>query len=447
MNLVADNLSAAGLAGPLYSGVGLEVGPGECVCIVGPTGSGKSTLLRTLAGLHEAGQDGRVLLGGRPVSEALPGRVGLILQNPDTQLLCPDVGSELAFGLENLRVPPSEMTGRMLRALSRVGLGDGPGALELDRPVATLSVGQKYKLLLAAMLVMEPRVLLLDEPCAQLDQDGIDALNDILENFLAGGGSVVLCEHDPAPLRVIRRILGIAGGTLRPAALPLHPPLPAPAAPPGSGVAATLRSAALTLGEKRVWDSLDFTLRRGEIAIVHGDNGAGKTSLLRCLTGFQPLTAGSVEVLGLQPDPGKLRGRLGLLIQNPARQLTADTVLDEVAYPFRYRKLPGARCNDLAMAILEKLGLAALAERPPFLLSHGEQHLVALASVLAVEPEVLLLDDPFVGLDPVSTARVWGILHQLALDGAAVVCALHRKPAAHGAHSVHELGRQGLRPC
>ena len=162
MNLAADNLSAAGLAGPLYSGAGLEVGPGECVCIVGPTGSGKSTLLRTLAGLHEAGRDGRVLLGGRPVSDALPGRIGLVLQNPDTQLLCPDVGSELAFGLENLRVPPSEMTGRMLRALARVGLGDGTGALELDRPVANLSVGQKYKLLLAAMLVMPVLALVMD---------------------------------------------------------------------------------------------------------------------------------------------------------------------------------------------------------------------------------------------------------------------------------------------
>jgi energy-coupling factor transport system ATP-binding protein len=447
MGLVAENIGAAGLAGPLYSGVGLTVGPGECLCIIGPTGSGKSTLLRTLAGLHEAGRDGRVLLDGQTVTEAMPGRIGLVLQNPDTQLLCPDVGSELAFGLENLRVPPDEMTPRMLRALDRVGLGKGPLALELDRPVGALSVGQKYKLLLAAMLVMEPGVLLLDEPCAQLDQDGIDALNDILENFLAGGGSVVLCEHDPAPLRVIGRILAIADGALRPAAAPAPVSLPSPPGIPEGEPVAALRDAALELGEKRVWEGLDFTLRKGEIAVIHGDNGSGKTSLLRCLTGFQALSGGSAEVLGRPPAPRDLRGRVGLLVQNPARQLTADTVLEEVSFPLQYRGLPRERRRDQAMAILERLGLAALAERPPFLLSHGEQHLVALASVLAVEPELLLLDDPFVGLDPASTARVWGILHQASRQGASIVCALHRKPAAHGAHSVHILHDGRLAPC
>ncbi len=442
MTLTLENVGAAGLTGPLYSGVDLAVGPGECVCITGPTGCGKSTLLRTMAGLHDPGP-GRVLFDGQPVSRALPGRIGLILQNPDTQLLCPDVGSELAFGLENLRVPPAEMTPRMLRALSRVGLG----ALPLDRPVGALSVGQKYKLLLAAMLVMEPRILLLDEPCAQLDQDGIDALNAILENFLAAGGSVVLCEHDPAPLRAIGRILGIADRALRPAAAPSHGTLPAPPSAPGKSTVATLTDACLTLGEKRIWEHLDFTLHTGEIAIIQGDNGSGKTSLLRCLTGFEALTGGSAAVFGQAPAPKALRGRVGLLVQNPARQLTADTVLDEVSFPLTYRRLPKARCRDLAMGILEKLDLASLADRPPFLLSHGEQHLVALASVLAVEPELLLLDDPFVGLDPASTARVWGILHQASLGGASVICALHRRPAAHGAHSVLELRGTGLSAC
>jgi len=442
MSLILENVGAAGLTGPLFSGIDLVVGPGECLCITGPTGCGKSTLLRTMAGLHEPGP-GRVLLDGQPLSQALPGHIGLILQNPDTQLLCPDVGSELAFGLENLRVPPSEMTSRMLRAMSRTGLD----ALPLDRSVGTLSVGQKYKLLLTAMLVMEPRILLLDEPCAQLDQGSIDALNAILENFLAGGGSVVLCEHDPAPLRAIDRILGIKDRALWSAAAPAPVDLPAPPSTPGKTTVVTVESARLDLGEKRIWENLDFTLHKGEIAIIQGDNGSGKTSLLRCLTGFELLTGGNATVFGLTPSPKELRGRIGLLIQNPARQLTADTVLDEVSFPLMHRRLPRQRCRDMAMDILVKLGLATLAERPPFLLSHGEQHLVALASVLAVEPELLLLDDPFVGLDPASTARVWGILHQASMSGTSVICALHRSPAVHGAHSVHELHGMGLTAC
>ncbi|GAB6112660.1 ABC transporter ATP-binding protein [Desulfomicrobium salsuginis] len=445
MNLTLQNVSAAGIAGPLYSGVDLNVGPGECLCITGPTGSGKSTLLRTMAGLHPPGPGGKVLLDGHPVSEALPGRIGLILQNPDTQLLCPDIGSELAFGLENLRVTPAEMTGRMLQAMARVGLG--AAEVTLDRPVGTLSVGQKYKLLLASMLVMDPSVLLLDEPCAQLDQPGIEALDAFLGHFLAAGGSVVLCEHDPIALTVIQRTLGIADATLRDVVHPAPVPLSSPPQLADTPFMARLSSASLELGDRRIWDNLNFTLRKGEIAIIHGDNGSGKTSLLRCLTGFQTLSSGTAEVLGLPPAPAKLRGRVGLLVQNPARQLTADTVLEEVSFPLEYRKLPKARRLELALEILDGLGLSDLAQRPPFLLSHGEQHLVALASVLAVEPELLLLDDPFVGLDPTSAARVWDILHTLCRGGTSVVCALHRRPATHGAHSIHRLDRTGLTPC
>ena len=445
MSLTLKNVSAAGIADPLYSRVDLHVGPGECVCITGPTGSGKSTLLRTMAGLYDPGPGGRVLLDGRPVSDALPGRIALILQNPDLQLLCPDIGSELAFGLENLCVPPDEMTGRMLRAMSRVGLD--VAELPLDRPVGTLSIGQKYKILLAAILAMEPDVVLLDEPCAQLDQSGIAALNAILERFLALGGSVVLCEHDPAPLKVIQRILGITKGTLKNSVHPTPNPLPSPPIFAQTALAASLSDACLELGDRIIWQNLNFSLQQGEITIVYGDNGAGKTALLRCLTGFQPLSTGFVEVLGLQPAPMKLRGRVGLLVQNPARQLTADTVLEEVSFPLSYRKLPKTSRLELAEGILDGLGLVPLAQRPPFLLSHGEQHLVALASVLAGEPELLLLDDPFVGLDPVGTARIWSVLHSLSKNGTSVVCALHRKPATHGAHSIHLLERAGLSAC
>ena len=445
MPLTLQKVWGAASAGPLYSGVDLHVGPGECVCITGPTGSGKSTLLRTMAGLHDPGPSGRALLDGRPVSEALPGRIGLIMQNPDTQLLCPDVGSELAFGLENLRMHPTEMTGRMLRAMSRVGLE--VAELPLDRPVGTLSIGQKYKLLLAAMLVMEPAVILLDEPCAQLDQSGIAALNAILEHFLAAGGSVVLCEHDPAPLAAIQRILGIANGTLRNTFNPAPDPVPSPPPLAKKSVVVRLSTASLELGDKIIWDNLNFALQKSEISIIYGNNGTGKSSLLRCLTGFQPLSSGSVEVLGLQPAPVKLRGKVGMLVQNPARQLTADTVLEEVLFPLSYRKLPKSRCHELAEAILDRVGLTSLAQHPPFLLSHGEQHLVALASVLAMDPELLLLDDPFVGLDPVGTARIWGILHSLSQGGTSIVCALHRKPVTHGAHSIHLLEDARLSPC
>jgi energy-coupling factor transport system ATP-binding protein len=440
MVLAAENLSARGLTGPLYSGVDLCVGPGECVCITGPTGCGKSTLLRTMAGLHDHGPEGKVLLDGRPVSRALPGRIGLILQNPEIQLFCPDIGSELAFGLENLCVPPADMGSRMQRALSRVGLN-----LPLDRPVNTLSVGQKYKLLLASVLVMEPSVLLLDEPCAQLDQDGIGAVNRILDVFLHDGGSVIICEHDPSVLTIAYRLHLIAeqpgdqsGPVLRDAG---H------STARSGGVVVKLDNAALDLGGFRVWENLDLSLSTGEIAIVLGPNGAGKTSLLRTLTGFLPLGAGHATVFGQHPTPKNLRGKVGLLVQNPSRQLTEDTVLEEVALPLTYKKFSKQRRAAEAKEILDSLNLTSLADKPPFLLSHGQQHLVALASVLAARPGLLLLDDPFVGLDPYHVAKVWNILDLASSEGAAVICALHRLPATRGAHSVYTLSRLGLETC
>lgn len=434
--------SANGLRGVLYSGVDLSVDPGTCHCITGPTGSGKSTLLRTLAGLHGPGPHGQALLNNQSVTAALPGRIGLILQNPDTQLLCPDVGSELAFGLENLCVPPAEMNGRMLRAMGRVGLD-----LPLDQAVTTLSVGQKYKLLLAAMLVMEPDVLLLDEPCAQLDQAGIAAVNAVLKDFLARGGMAVICEHDPAPLDVITHVHALRDQTLAPACPVVRQALPSPPPLQAGAAVVSVHSAAVTLGQIPLWQNVSLTLVRGEIALLHGANGSGKTTLLRCLTGFQHLSHGEARVLGAVPRPAALRGRVGYLIQNPARQLTADTVAEQVAQPLHFLRVPPARRNEQVAAVLDSLGLARLADQPPFLLSHGEQHLVALAAVLAPRPELLLLDDPFVGLDAACTRLVWAMLHQASMDGTAVLCALHRRPCVHAAHSLYHVDAQGVHPC
>lgn len=443
MSLCLQGASASGLCGQLYSGVDLCVAPGECHCITGSTGAGKSTLLRTLGGLHSPGPTGQALLDGQPVAAALPGQIGLILQNPDTQLLCPDVGSEMAFGLENLRVPPAEMTERMLRAMGQVGLD-----LPLTRPVTALSIGQKYRLLLAAMLAMEPRVLLLDEPCAQLDPKGIAALNRILDGFLAQGGMVVLCEHEPASLSVICRSHHILDKTLRHGLTPQAGTFPAPPhLLPDAPVLVSACGTSLELEDEPVWKEINFSLRTGEIVLLHGANGVGKTTFLRCLTGFQKITSGSLNVFGHKPSPAALRGRVGFLIQNPARQLTADSVLAEVAFTFRQQGHSAQRCTRLAKEILEKMNLAHLANCPPFLLSHGEQHLVALASVLAVNPEILLLDDPFVGLDAISVARIWTILHRASENGTAVICVVHRRPLVHGAHSVHLLTREGLTPC
>lgn len=420
--------------GALYENIDLRLEAGECCCILGATGVGKSTLLRHVAGLDLFGASGAVRICGSGDQDTA-GRVGLILQNPETQFLCPDVGSELAFGLENLCLPPAGMEGRMRRALERVGLD-----IALSTPVRELSMGQKYKLLLACFLAMDPDLLLLDEPCAQLDADGVMALAGVLTEFLGAGGCVLMCEHEPGPLASLATsIHELRDGGLRAAGGPTRPRVVSPDWRPGETAVVEVRGASVRRGTRTLWSGLELSVRVGEIVLLCGPNGCGKSTLLRALTGFQAMDSGDVRVFGAPPRPAALRGRLGILHQNPGRQLAADTVAEEVGFALRQRRISVSGRAERVAAWLECLGLGALAERPPFQLSYGEQHLTALASVLAVEPEVLLLDDPLAGLDTPSVERMWAVLQHVARRGTTIVCAMHREPESHGAHGVCHL--------
>jgi len=384
--------------------VDLRIEAGQCHCITGPTGSGKTTLALAAAGLLSGGRRaGAARLSG-PAASA---RVGLVLQNPETQLLAGTVGAEVAFALENQCVAPEQMPDRVRAALDAVGL---------ERPLefegALLSMGQKYRLLVAAALVMEPRLLVLDEPTAQLDDEGRGELLAVMRRLKGRGVAFLVCEHHPERLAAVtdrRWELG-GGGQLRPATLsgPEADGQATPSAgvrvPATSGGADPVVAARGLEGRgvpgERLWGGLELDLNRGQCLALCGPNGSGKTSLLRCLTGFARPARGELRVFGQDPRAADLRGRVGCLYQDPSRQLFESTVREEVA--FARRRLggrPGAVERDVDR-VLEECSIAHLAEQSPHKLSYGQAHLVGLASVLVHEPELLLLDDPLAGLDP-----------------------------------------------
>lgn len=410
-----------------------SIAAGECHCLCGATGSGKSTLALALKGLLATGrQQGSIHY--QLESETPTLRVGLVLQNPESQLFARTVGAEVAFGLENMAVAPQQMAARVEQALTHVGLD-----LPLSAPVATLSMGQKYRLLLASMLVLEPQLLILDEPVAQLDEGGLRDLRYILRRLLQQGVAILICEHNPGPLSDLIDSFWLLDreGKMAPSTYTAtegdHLYASSSVGSSSMNKGATLLTASdLTVGcdvQQPLWRAEDFSWSQGQQVLVVGGNGTGKSTLLRCLCGFLAPLHGEVRLFGQHPQPRMMRGRVGWLLQNPQRQLCENSVYDELALSHRL----AGRCRneraDLVKQTLVTCGLDHLEQSSAHKLSYGQKHLVALASLLVSRPQVLLLDDPFAGLDSHYQQRVYQLLHHQSREqGTLVVRTSHHQP-------------------
>jgi energy-coupling factor transport system ATP-binding protein len=410
-------------APPALRGVSLELEPGEVVALLGPSGSGKSTLLRSLAGLvphfHGGRFAGRVVIAGLDTRNTRPaelaGTVATVFQDPEDQVVMTIAANEVAFGLENLGVPPDEIWPRVERALASVD------ALHLwGRKTIELSGGELQRICLASALALEPQLLLLDEPTSQLDPEGAALFLDAVERL---GATVVLSEHRVArALELATRVLFVDEGSLlldasRAEALEwLQAERPAytracvseTQAPPGD-VVLDLRGVSFSYHPAMaVLDGVDLELRRGEIVALEGPNGSGKTTLARIAAGLVEPRSGTVE----------LRGRAGYLSQDPGRYLVKETALEEVA-------LAVNGDEQRARAALERVGLSWAEERHPRDLSSGERERLALASVAVAEPDLLVLDEPTRGLDPERKVALGAWLEEYAASGKAVLLATH----------------------
>jgi energy-coupling factor transporter ATP-binding protein EcfA2 len=418
-----DGLTFAYPAGePALRDVSLAIAPGEIVLLLGSSGSGKSTLLRALAALvphfHGGRFEGRVEVGGRDTRACRPselaGTVAMLFQDPEDQVVFTRVVREVAFGLENIGTAPRRIVPRALRALASVG-----AANLADRPVAELSAGELQRVCLASALALEPQLLLLDEPTSQLDPGGADALLELAAEL---GTAVVLTEQRPErALAVATRVLFLDAGRVlldapvdeartwlarhRPAWVDPGERLVGGAA--GRPVC-TLDGVTFAYGSDRpVLHDYALELRRGEIVVLAGANGSGKTTISKLAAGL------------LEPQGGSVRrsGRAALLLQDPGRYVVRDRVADEVA-------LGVAHDTGRAIRALELVGLADHAQRHPRDLSSGERERLALAAVLVTEPELLVLDEPTRGVDPERKVELAKLLRSQA-EGRATLVVTH----------------------
>lgn len=425
----------------LFENLDLTLQVGETVGLAGPNGSGKSTLLRLLGGLLPVSSGSLEVAGWNSEDpgfrQACRRHIGMVFQNPESQLVANTVEEEVAFAPGQLGVSRPELETRVQEALERVGL--------LERrqwQSHALSAGQKQRLALAAVLAQRPDILLLDEPFSMLDPPARSHLLDVLEGLCASHG-ILIVSHHAQVLQRCQRLLVLQQGNLREfsdvSAVFADPQLLAelgleePPRPPGGPYPArTYRPApqpesagtfAALTGLEHVYakntplahrslQALHLSIARGSTTAIIGHTGSGKSTLLQHLNLLLRPAAGQLALLGQAIDPKTpvrpLRRRIGMLFQQPETQFFQETVAREIAFaPHNFSCLR----PDTVESALRQLQLPVeLAERSPFELSGGEQRLVALASVLAYDPEVLLLDEPSAGLDPPRRQQLWQLL-------------------------------------
>ena len=398
----------------ILNNISFTINEGECSVIIGKTGTGKSTLLLAIAGLLENGYlSGSIKF--HKANKNSKSQIGIVLQNPETQLLTQTIGEEIAFGLENLCIPPDKMTNNIYQALKYVGLNHS-----LSFAVKNLSMGQKYRLMIAAQLAMSSRLILIDEPCAQLDKDGIEALKQIIFELKKKGISFLICEHDASELKSITDNLYL----MEKSELKETSQLSSEIALENkffltnkvNGTDEIINCKNISFkweNKKEILSGFNLSIKKGEVVAIYGKNGSGKTTLIRAICGFIKPTDGSISVYGSKPIPKKLRFKVGILFQNPQKQLFETSVYKELSFMTKRMNIYDENVQAEILRILEKLGLNQFNESSPFKLSFGQKHLISLTSIIISKPEIIILDDPFAGIDLKLTEKIMQLLFEL----------------------------------
>ena len=458
--------------------INVEIEQGEIIGVIGRSGSGKSTLAQALIGLvpnfYRGAYGGRVRVGEKVVGECpveqMCEDVGMIFQNPFTQLsgAKDNVYGEVAYGLQNLGIPRDEIHRRVEKVLKKLGIWE-----YREKNPFLLSGGQMQRVAIASMLVMNPKVMIFDEPTSQLDPRATKEIFSIVEDMAKEGKTIIIVEQKIELMaRHCDKLLVLEGGkciafgkteeVLQRTDLGIAPPIYVRIAREHNIKTAQGRypitaeeflqsvnqKVNLSLDEKResyqaeevfriqemdfsyvedspIFSDFSLSLDARSTAIV-GENGAGKTTLVKLLKGLLSPQKGDI-LYGRENIKEKtvasLAKEVGYVFQNPDDQIFQSNVLQEVM--FGPKNLGMKNAEEMAKEALEMVGLSHQAQANPYDLSLQERKMIAIASVIAMDPKVIILDEPTIAQDSVGKDRIANIIKVLRAKGKCVIAILH----------------------
>jgi len=472
-------------------GIELSLKAGSFTVVMGQTGAGKSTLLMALNGviphLKEGTMTGEVILDGTSLRDfrvqTITEYIGLVLQDPESQILGRTVAEDVAFGPRNYLVPREEINRRVSDCLARVQLSAFAG-----RETSQLSGGQKQRLAIAGILALKPEVLCLDEPTSELDPQGREEIYATVDRLRhSDDATIIAVEHasadvvhradrlvvlkdgmvswqgvpadffrdlelveenlvKPLPLTVIGDHL-VKAGLIGRDEIPLDLesavslverlaagrslPTPDQAAASSEAVQPVIEIHDLVHtypGGHRGLSGVNLSIHAGEYVALVGRNGAGKTTLAKHLNRILQPTSGQVIVNRVDAatlQSWELARHVGYVFQNPDHQIFCATVAEEVAYGMKTVGMPQAEIDARLDEVLGFTGLGAVRDEHPFSLGKGERQRIAVASILALRPQILVVDEPTTGQDWAGVQAMMKLIDELNAAGTTIVMVTH----------------------
>jgi len=406
-------------------GINLKIEDGEFVLITGPSGCGKTTLARSLNGLvpnfYGGRLEGSVIVDGRDASKTstkeMAKTVGMVFQDPESMFVSDDVEGEICFAPSCFGYGPDKLKRSVEKILKELGI---EGLRK--RSIHELSGGEKQKVAIASVLVVKPKVLVLDEPFSEIDHESAENLIAFLKKINREGVTIILIEQRTEKAECAQREIVLEKGKVVYDGPPKKNGRPMVKSAAKSGdILVMLDRVSFGYEKNIVFEKFSEEFKEGELVVLEGPNGSGKTTLLKLVMGLLKPVSGTINVGGLENPPvEKLAGEVGYVFQNPDNHLFAETVEEEVDFIL---KNTGKKEN--IDEILKKFKIENYKKAYPRYLSGGEKQRVALASILVARPKVLLLDEPTRGMDHELKRELGEYLTDYVGQGNLVVMATH----------------------